>query len=129
VLIQLTPISSTDMGLPGLRTTGYVLAGVGAVGLLSFGVFGVLGYRDQHRLEQESGQSGVANDYALADSMHRKYMVADVSLGISLVSLGAATYLLLSTHDSARGASSIAKTALYLNGLVGGGGLGVKGEF
>jgi hypothetical protein len=125
-VIQLT---EPDTAASKARTAGYVLAGVGAAGLLSFGIFGILGYQDQHELKEKSGQPGVGNDYGLADSMRQKYLIADVSLGIGLVSLGAATYLLLTTRDSAEHAPTGAKASLDFHGLPGGGSLIVRGEF
>lgn len=111
------------------RVPAYVLGGVGAAGVLSFAIFAILGYQDQHELEANSRRADSANDYALADSMRRKYLIADVSLGMGLVSLGAATYLLLTSRNASNHASSGAQTALYLDGFAGGGGLTVRREF
>ncbi len=122
-------LAAPDPAASKVRTAGYVLAGVGAVGLLSFVGFGISGYVDQGKLEDNSGHTALGNDYGLADRMRRKYVIADMSLGIGLVSLGAATYLLLVTRDSTEHALPVAKTALYLHGAPGGGAIVLRSEF
>src|SRR5512145_2929710 len=126
VVIQLAAPNSASAKA---RNASYGLAGVGTVGLLSFVGFGISGYLDQRKLEDRSRLADVENDYALADRMRRKYVIADVSLGIGLVSLGAATYLLFVTRDSEEQASPGATTALYLRGSVDGGAIFVRREF
>jgi hypothetical protein len=122
-------LAAPDAGSAKARNAGYVLAGVGTVGLLSFVGFAISGHVDQSRLETNSGRSGVANDYGLADRMHRKYLIADVSLGIGLVSLGTATYLLLVTRGAADNASTAGKTALFVQSGTTFSGIGLRSEF
>jgi hypothetical protein len=72
------------------RLVPYALAGVGALGLAGFTVFAILGNSQAADLERTCSpycQSGQV------DSVKSKYHLADVSLGVGLVSLGVATYL------------------------------------
>lgn len=122
-------LAAPDAGSSKARTAGYVLAGIGAVGLVSFVGFGWSGYLDQRKLDPNSARIDDCTDLTLADRMRRKYVIADVSLGIGLVSLGAATYLLLATRDTVGRASPGARTAMYLHGSADGGAIVVRSEF
>ena len=75
------------------RTLPYALFGVGMLGLAGFTTFALLGNSDKHGLE-----SRCAPDCPNAEvsTLHTKYVVADVSLAIGAVAIGAASYLLLS---------------------------------
>ena len=75
------------------RTLPYALFGVGMLGLASFTTFALLGNSDKHGLE-----SRCAPDCPNAEvsTLHTKYVVADVSLAIGAVAIGAASYLLFS---------------------------------
>ena len=65
----------------------YVLGGVGAAALGSFALFGILG-----KLEQGCAPHCTADEVG---SMRRDYAIADVSLGVAVLSLGAATVFYL----------------------------------
>jgi len=82
---------STDEA-SGRKTIAYVLAGVGAVGLGGFAFFGLSGKSDQDGLE--CADTKTCSDEDL-DPIKKKYLYADISLGVGVVSLGVATYLLL----------------------------------
>lgn len=121
-------LPAPDPVVSGTRTASYVLTAMSVVGLVSFVGFGVSGYLDQHELESKSNISTERNDLRLADQMRQKYVIADVSLGISLVSLGAATYLWFVAQDAEK-PPAYAKTAVYLNGSTNGGTVFVRGTF
>jgi hypothetical protein len=84
---------------------------------------------DQRKLDSRSTRIDNPADLRLADRMRREYVIADISLGIGLVSAGAATYLLYITRNSPRDASPHAKTALQLNAAAGGAAVTLRGEF
>jgi hypothetical protein len=69
----------------------YLLVAVGGVALASFGYFGAVGVGDRNALASCRGSC----DPSTVDSVHRKFLIADVSLGISVVALGAAAYLFI----------------------------------
>ena len=76
---------------PDSRVPGYVLGGVGAVAAASFAYFAVTGHSGFDQLEQckpNCSRSDVRD-------VRTKYLVADVSLGVSVLALAAAGYLLL----------------------------------
>ena len=69
----------------------FVLGGVGVVALGSFAIFGLGGKSDVSDLQAckpHCAQSDV-------DSARKKLIIADISLGIGIVALGVATYLLV----------------------------------
>ncbi len=75
----------------------YVLAGVAVVGAASFGYFALSGHADMGPLDR-------CKPYCTTDavrSVRTKYLLADISLGVSIVALGSAGYWLLSTPKEA----------------------------
>jgi hypothetical protein len=69
----------------------YVAAGVGGVALASFAWFALSGISARSDLASCKGDC----DASAVDAVHRKFIVADISLGISIVALGIAAYLLV----------------------------------
>jgi hypothetical protein len=118
VIIQLPPVEPLASEM---RKASYVLAGIGGLGILSFTGFAISGYLDEDELKGRPRTVSRRSDYQLADTMRTKYLIADVSLGISLVSLGAATYLWLKTKGTEKSALESDKTAIFLGGSPNGG--------
>ncbi|HEX3773692.1 MAG TPA: hypothetical protein VHV51_04455 [Polyangiaceae bacterium] len=80
----------------------YVLGGVAAAGLASFGYFAGTGYAEK------TGTLDHCKPYCAPDdvkSVRTQYLVADVSLGVSLVALAAAGYWLISAPKAPERAS------------------------
>ena len=67
----------------------YLLGAVSAVGLASFIGFGLGGRTEQKRLDDTCSPRCTDSDIATAK---QRYLIADVSLGVSLVTAGAAAY-------------------------------------
>jgi hypothetical protein len=65
----------------------YPLLGVGAAGIVSFGVFALVGKSKQHELESTCKPN--CTEDALS-SMKTSFLVGDISLGVGLASLAAA---------------------------------------
>lgn len=74
-------------------TLGWVLGGVGVAALGSFSYFALTGKSQENDLESRCAPRCKQSE---ADSLHQKYLFADISLGVALVSLGAATYFFMS---------------------------------
>ena len=72
----------------------YALGGVGALGLASFAVFGLLGNHRKSQLSQ--CEPACAADRRAP--IQRDYLAADISLGVSVVSLGVAAWLALASQ-------------------------------
>jgi hypothetical protein len=81
----------TRAGVPPLT---YVLGGLGVAALGSFAYFGLRG-RATEDCAPECRQSEV-------DRMRSQYLAADISLGIAVASLGAATYVFFSQRGAER---------------------------
>lgn len=80
------------------RPTGWILAltGVGALGLGSFAYFAATGYSAKQQLEG-SCAPGCTDDEV--NRVRYRYIAADASLGVGLIALGVAAYLLFSSSS------------------------------
>ena len=68
----------------------FVVGGLGLAALGSFAFFGLRGYREEVSLESSCApRCAPGND----DAMRRDYLVADIALGVGVLSLVAATWL------------------------------------
>jgi hypothetical protein len=85
VEVQLPPESRT-----ALRAVPLVLAGVGAAGVVGFAVLGTSGLRAERRLRGSCAPTCPAGE---VDSVRTRYRLADVSLGVGLLSAAVASYL------------------------------------
>lgn len=88
------------------KTLAYVLMGVGVVGLGGFAYFGLSGNSDKADLECADSKTCTDDDL---DPIEKKYLYADVALGVGLVSLGIGTYLLLAPGKKPEAAAEQAK--------------------
>jgi hypothetical protein len=79
----------------------YVLGAAGVVGVAVFATFALLGKSGQRHLESTCSPRC---DPADVDALRTKFLIADVALAAGVVSLGAATYLVVS-REPRRGAS------------------------
>lgn len=79
----------------------WILGGVGAAGLLSFGTFGTLGLVQRGGSDCSNNARPDVFD-SCQNGSQTKFRVADISLGVGVVALGAATWLYLK-RPSARG--------------------------
>lgn len=83
------PSGSTDRRRSALP---WIFAGVGVASVASFAGFGLAGAADVRALDRCEPRCASGD----VTSARTKYLVADISLGIALVSLGVATYFFLS---------------------------------
>ncbi|HVJ22014.1 MAG TPA: hypothetical protein VM686_41700 [Polyangiaceae bacterium] len=90
-----TPLSVETTPAEGpSRVPSYVLAGVAALGAGSFTYFALSGRSGESDLEKCKPHC-TAN---AVEDVRTRYLIADVSLGVSIVALGAAAYLWLSAE-------------------------------
>lgn len=76
---------------PGpLRPYAFVAGGVGALGLLSFGVFGLLGRSEQSHLEDTCNPNCTDDQIA---PVRTKYLIADISLAVGVAGLATGVVL------------------------------------
>jgi hypothetical protein len=75
-----------------------VFGAFGAVALGSFAYFGITGRHDASRLAEGCGRNKTCSEGEVSP-VRTKLLVADVSLGVGLVSLGAATYLFFAGNE------------------------------
>lgn len=130
-----TPAAGADAGATGVstdqvksgKTLAYVLLGVGAVGLGGFAYFGLSGKSDRDKLE--CADSKTCSDSEL-DPIQKKYLYADIALGVGIVSLGVGTYLLLAPGKKSEAAAEQAKRfGVDVAARPGGGFASVRGHF
>lgn len=108
--------------LPGERVVSpaaWVLGGVGVAAFASFAYFGLSGRSQASELRSTCAPACAQSD---VDSVNGKLLVADVSLGISVISLGIATYLFLNPKQ-------VESRAVGFAPLPGGGALSLSGSF
>ena len=93
---------------PGPRVTAPVIAlgALGVAGLATFAGFALTGLSQEHELrDQPCAGTHTCTDSQLSPIKH-KYLIADISLGVGVVSLAAATYFLLSPPKPTASAST-----------------------
>ena len=73
----------------------YACTGLGVLGLAGFTTFAILGNSKQGELERTCSPNCRPGQ---VDSVKTKYLLADVSMGVGLVSLGVATYWWVRNH-------------------------------
>jgi hypothetical protein len=79
------------------RTLSYVFAGVAAAGFAGFVIWGAQGKSQENELRSSCAPGC---EESKVDEVRTKYLIADVSLGVGVVSLGVAAYLFLSSPSS-----------------------------
>lgn len=94
-----TKPSPPSQGSRFKATLPYALAGVGAVALGSFAYFGIKGKGEANDLADTCGATKTCSE-SQVDPVRNHLLMADVSLGISLVSLGVATWMFISQHSA-----------------------------
>ncbi len=112
----------SDAALPGERVVNpaaWVLGGVGVAAFASFAYFGISGRSRASELRSTCAPGCAESD---VDSVKSKLLIADVSLGVSVVSLGIATYLFLNPTRSE-------SKSVSFSPLPGGGALHLSGSF
>jgi hypothetical protein len=77
----------------------YIFAGVGVAALGSFAYFGIRGQREANELASGCGATKTCSE-SQVDPVRTRLRIADVSLAVSLVSFGAATWTYLSQRSS-----------------------------
>jgi hypothetical protein len=82
----------------------YVFGGVGLLALGASAIYAIDGRGKQNELEQCAPTCAPSD----VDAMRKSYLVADVLLGVSLISLGTGSYLFFSRTDepTPRGSAS-----------------------
>lgn len=92
------PTGPTGPAAPGPSESGgslvpaLVVGGIGVLALGSFAIFGLSGKSDVSDLEKTCKPTCKESD---VDSARTKLIVADISLGVGIVALGVATYLII----------------------------------
>ncbi len=102
------------------RTLPYALAGVGTLGVAGFAVFALLGNSQQGDLERTCSPYCQSSQ---VDSVKTKYLLADACLGVGLISLGVATYLLVKNHGESATGRDTATSVSFIPRSAGAGGV------
>ena len=103
VTFALEPVPSAVVAEPErppgrfVHPVAYPLAGLGVVALGSFAVFGLQGRADAADLRAGCGATASCTDDQVG-AVRSKYLIADISLGVGIVALGAATLVYVLTH-------------------------------
>lgn len=93
--------SAEKRPFPHRRTTAYVAGGIGVVGALSFGVFGLLNHAKYSDVEEQCADTLCSDDVRDdAERGHTYQTIANVGLIVGVVGLGTAVALVLTESDS-----------------------------
>jgi hypothetical protein len=92
----------------GRSVLPYVFAGVGVLGVSGFVAFGLWGNSQKGDLERDCSPFCSSGQ---VDGVRSKYILADTSLALGLVSLGLATYWFVNRHEQVPTASRPATSA------------------
>jgi len=113
----------------GRRIGAYV---VGGLGLVSLGAFAFLGLTGKQNLAELRDTCGKTHSCAVddVDATKTRLIAADVSLGVGILALGAASWLFVTSRGNADApASSAIVWTPLVTPLPGGGAAGVAGRF
>ncbi len=98
--VQLSPPAASEQTTRArVSPLPYIFGGVGVVALGSFAYFGIRGQREVNELASGCGATKTCSE-SQVDPVRTRLRIADVSLAISLVSFGAATWTYLSQRSS-----------------------------
>ena len=118
--------TQTTGGTIKQQTVAYAAGGIGAAGLLTFTVFGILDNKRFNDLETQCVGGACPADLADDAERGRSYQaLANVGLGVGVVGIGAGAVLLATAPRRERVASRTRRPQL----LVGPGSVAVKGRF
>ncbi|MRG96594.1 hypothetical protein [Polyangium spumosum] len=119
--------TEAGQGTSGRRVASYVLGGLGVVSLGAFAYLGATGKGELDTLKETCGrtQSCASAD---VDAVKTKLLLADVSLGVGLASLGVATALFFTSGSEKKAATSAVVRPLVAP-LPGGGAAMLFGTF
>jgi hypothetical protein len=99
-----TPPSPAPTEPRSVAPAAYVLGAVGVAGVAVFATFALLGKSEQHRLESTCSPQCPPAD---VDALRTKFLIADLALVAGVVSLGATTYIVMSSGPG-RGSIGVA---------------------
>ena len=102
------------------RYLPYGLAGLGALGVAGFTLFGIEGNSQKEDLERTCSPYCQSSQ---VDSVRTKYLLADTCLAVGLVSAGVATYLFLTRRSESVGGHDHATSIDFAPRTSGGGGV------
>lgn len=122
VTAEFAPAASPRAG----RVIPYALGGVGIASLAAFAYFGLDGRSKQSELDDRGCKPRCSQDDV--DAMDRSYRIANIALGVSVISMGAATVLMLrdTGEDPPRNAGALSVGVAASPGILFG---GVRGAF
>jgi hypothetical protein len=123
------PAEDEKKGPGPLRLPAYIAGGVGAAGLISFAVFGIMASGAQSDLEASGCKPNCSQSDV--DSIKTKYLIANISLGVGIVGIGAGvTMFFLSQPKSDKPSDESAKKPRFdFAALPGGGYATMSGRF
>jgi hypothetical protein len=106
------PEPKAETGRP-IPVSVWILGGVGLVGLGSFAYFGSKGKSEENHLADTCAPNCDQSD---VDASHRKYLIADISLGLSLLAFSGAAYFYFTRPTKERTPTALSITPLQHGG-------------
>lgn len=110
VELELTSKPAKDEQPASIPTATWVLAGVGAVGLLGFTYFGLKGLDGRGELKQCKGECAEED----VDAVRADFTRADVSLAVSALAFGGAAYFYFSSRGDPKKTPATERSSVSL---------------
>jgi len=113
-----------------LRLYSYIAGGVGAAGIIGFGVFAIMGKSQQSDLESRGCAPNCPKDET--DAAKTKLLIANISLGVGIAGLGTGVVLFILSQpkaDKPANDEALRRPRLDLGALPGGGYATVSSRF
>lgn len=122
------PAEDEKKGPGPLRLPAYIAGGVGAAGLISFAVFGIMASGAQSDLEGSGCKPNCSPSEV--DSIKTKYLIANISLGVGIVGIGTGVTLFFLSQPKSKPSDDTAKKPSFdFAALPGGGYATMSGRF
>ncbi len=86
-------------------TTAWVLGGIGVAGIAGFAAFGLMGSSKKNDLDSRGCKPACPSSDV--DAAKRDFLIADIALGVGIVSLGIATVMILTRGEEPRSAPAV----------------------
>lgn len=121
-----TPAESDHRTAQGTRASAWVFGGIAVAAFATEAYFGLTGLSDRSSLKSQPCAQTASCSQSSVDSIRTKFTVADIALGVGLVSAAISAYLFIATPSEPAPAPA---SALDVTPVPGGAAMSLRGRF